>query len=129
MEKKITKRTIINAMLNEEAIKANEDYVAYLLHELELMDNKSANKKEKDEKKKAEDGKLLAPIMDKFEEGFKGTISEILIAIPSLQGISNQKVTSLLKPLVEDGTLVKNQNGKRMEYSLATEDEVAEVNE
>ena len=45
MANKITKREVIGMMMNEEVVKANPTYVAYLENELALLDKKAQNKK------------------------------------------------------------------------------------
>ena len=45
MANKITKREVINAMLNEGFVQENANYKAYLENELALLDKKAANKK------------------------------------------------------------------------------------
>ena len=41
----MTKREVITAMLNDSAISANADYVAYLENEIKLLDKKAARAK------------------------------------------------------------------------------------
>lgn len=117
MEKKITKRTVINAMLTEDVVKANPMYVDYLMHELELMDNRGESKADKE--KKAEDEKLVNAMFEGMSNGVKGTATDIAKAIPALNGLSNQKVTALLKVLMAEGTVIRVKDGKRVEFSLA----------
>ena len=118
MEKKITKREVINTMLQDENIKGNEMYVAYLTHELELL-NKKAEKKGKSEEELAEIARLKSLITDTLAVIGKGTVSEIQKANSELGDLSNQKVTSLLKALKEEGVVIRATEGRKTIFSLA----------
>lgn len=118
MANKITKREIINTMLADENIKGNEMYVTYLEHELELL-NKKAEKKGKSEEELAEIARLKFLITDTLATVGKGTVSEIQKANSELGDLSNQKVTSLLKALKEEGVVIRATEGRKTIFSLA----------
>lgn len=118
MEKKITKREVINAMLADENVKGNEMYVAYLQNELKLLDKK-AERKGKTTEEVAEQDRLKSVVMVALKTVGKGTVSEIQKANSELSGLSNQKVTSLLKAMIEDGTVVKTVENRKSIFSLA----------
>ena len=118
MANKITKREIINTMLADENIKGNEMYVTYLEHELELL-NKKAEKKGKSEEELAEIARLKSLITDTLATVGKGTVSEIQKANSELGDLSNQKVTSLLKALKEEGVVIRATEGRKTIFSLA----------
>ena len=118
MANKITKREIINTMLADENIKGNEMYVTYLEHELELL-NKKAEKKGKSEEELAEIARLKSLITDTLATVGKGTVSEIQKANSELGDLSNQKVTSLLKALKEEGVVIRATEGRKTIFYLA----------
>ena len=117
MANKITKREVINTMLNDEVIKANETYVAYLTHELELLDKK-AQKKGKSEDELKELARLKDLVVNALMKIEKGTVTEIQKADEELAELSNQKVTSLLKALKEEGVVVRTTEGRKTVFSL-----------
>ena len=118
-EKKITKREVINAMLQDEHIKTNATFVAYLEHELELLDKK-AERKGKSEEEVKEIARLKGLIANTLVEiGNKGTVTEIQKANSELGDLSNQKVTSLLKAMKESGEVVRATEGRKTVFSLA----------
>ena len=109
-DKKITKRQVITAMLKEEAIVANADYKAYLENELALLDKKSANKKPTKAQEENEGFKTL--ILEVLTaEG--ATVSEIQAKNETLAGMSNQKVSALLRALKEEGKVVRDDSDKK----------------
>ena len=118
MANKITKREVINMMLADECVKANEMYVSYLAHELELLDKK-AQKKGKSDEELAEISRLKGLVIGSLEKVGKGTVTEIQKADEELSELSNQKVTSLLKALIEEGSVVKTVEGRKSVFSLA----------
>lgn len=111
MANKITKREVINAMLNDEAIKVNEMYVNYLTHELELLDKKSAKRTPTKTQKENEDFKVI--ILETLGSIGSGTVSEIMATNDTLGALSNQKVTALLRQLVTAETVAKGTDEKR----------------
>lgn len=116
MTKKITKREVINAMLAVDVISANEDFKAYLENELALLDRKAGNKKAT--KTQVENEGFKEEILNVLAtEG--ATVTEIQAKSEVLGGLSNQRVSALLRQLVNDGKAVKTVNGKKSLFSIA----------
>ena len=117
-EKKITKREIISRMLADEVILANADYVAYLKHELELL-NKKAEKKGKSDEELAETERLKSLVVSALQKVGKGTVSEIQKADEELAELSNQKVTSLLGTLKKEEVVIRATENRKTVFYLA----------
>ena len=117
-EKKITKREVINTMLADENVKGNEMYVAYLKHELELLDKK-AQKKGKSDEELAEIERLKSLVVGALQKVGKGTVSEIQKADEELAELSNQKVTSLLGALKKEEVVIRAIEGRKTVFYLA----------
>jgi len=118
MANKITKREVINAMLSEDVVKANDTYVAYLTNELALLDRKNANRKPKKETEANATFKAtIKDVLSASEEPL--TVSEIQKVNSDLAELSNQKVSSLLRQMVEVGEVVKVVDKKKAFFSLA----------
>lgn len=116
MTKKITKREVINAMLAVEAISANEDFKAYLENELALLDRKSSNKKAT--KTQVENEGFKEEILNVLD--VKGaTVTEIQAKSEVLSGLTNQRVSALLRQMVNDGRVVKTIEGKKSLFAKA----------
>lgn len=116
MANKITKREVINAMLSEELVKANATYVAYLENELALLDKKAQNKKAT--KTQTENVGLKATILEVLAQG-SGTVTEIQSRNTELKALSNQKVSALIKQLVDEGKVSKSTEGRKSVFALA----------
>ena len=117
MEKKLTKRNVIEKMLKEEIIVANEDYKNYLENELRLLDNKKAANSTKAQEQKAKMLEIANVIVNALTESAQPlTITEIL-ALPT---VSEIKVEN------DEGQLVALSN-QRVSYILNNDERVNRV--
>ena len=117
MANKITKREVIGMMMNEEVIKANPTYVAYLKNELALLDKKAQNKKAT--KTQEQNKGIKAIILKALATIGSGTVTDIQNGNEELSTLSNQKVSALVRQLVESGEVVKTVDKKKSIFSLA----------
>lgn len=117
MANKITKREVIGMMMNEEVVKANPTYVAYLENELALLDKKAQNKKAT--KTQEQNKSIKATILKVLATIGSGTVTDIQNGNEELSALSNQKVSALVRQLVESGEVVKTTDKKKSIFSLA----------
>ncbi len=116
MEKKITKVQMFAQI--REAVADNADMVEFIDHEIELLNKKSANKKPT--KAQAENEVLkdkIVEVLGTLDGG--ATATEILNADEAFTGMSNQKITSMLKLLKDEGRVVKTVDKKKSIFSIA----------
>lgn len=121
MANKITKREVIGMMMKEEVVKANPTYVAYLENELALLDKKAQNKKAT--KTQEQNVGIKTTILEVLATIGSGTVTDIQNGNEELSALSNQKVSALVRQLVESGEVVKTTDKKKSIFSL-TESEV-----
>ena len=117
MANKITKREVIEMMMNEEVVKANPTYVAYLENELALLDKKAQNKKAT--KTQEQNVGIKATILEVLATIGSGTVTDIQNGNEELSALSNQKVSALVRQLVESKEVVKTVDKKKSIFSLA----------
>ena len=117
MANKITKREVIGMMMKEEVVKANPTYVAYLENELALLDKKAQNKKAT--KTQEQNVGIKATILKVLATIGSGTVTDIQNGNEELSTLSNQKVSALVRQLVESGEVVKTTDKKKSIFSLA----------
>ena len=117
MANKITKREVIKMMMNEEVVKANPTYVAYLKNELALLDKKAQNKKAT--KTQEQNVGIKATILEVLATIGSGTVTDIQNGNEGLSALSNQKVSALIRQLVESGEVVRTTDKKKSIFSLA----------
>lgn len=122
MANKITKREVIGMMMNEVSIKKNDVYMAYLQNELALLDKKAQNKKAT--KTQAENVGLKAIILDVLQVATEPmTVTDIQNSNADLKALSNQKVSALIKQLVDNNTVTKATVGRKSVFSVADTDD------
>ena len=124
---KLTKRQVIEKMLKEEIVIANQDYVNYLQNELRLLDNKKAANSAKAKANAQENVNLantLVEILTNVDHPM--TITEIL-AIPEVAQIrvtgddGNEKPLSTSKVsyiLNNDDRVVRTELKKKAYFSI-----------
>ena len=117
MANKITKREVIGMMMNEEVVKANPIYVAYLENELALLNKKAQNKKAT--KTQEQNVGIKATILKVLATIGSGTVTDIQNGNEELSALSNQKVSALVRQLVESGEVVRTTDKKKSIFSLA----------
>jgi hypothetical protein len=116
MANKITKKEMFNMIKEVAGVRENPQMVAFIDHELELLDRKASGKKptKTQEENKVLKEEVLAVLSD---TGL--TVTEVQNKSNVLGDLSNQKVSALLRQLVEDGLVVKTIDKKKSFFSLA----------
>lgn len=117
--KKVTKREVINAMLKEEVIKSNETYVNFLTHEIELLDKKSSSRSNKPTANQKANEDIKAQIIEGLTTvGRAVTISELQKEVEALAEYSNQKISALMKQLVDNKEITKIVDKKKSFFTI-----------
>lgn len=113
----MTKREMFNEILT--VVADNEEMVAFINHEIELLDRK-ANSLRKPTKNQVENDGFKAEIVAYLATAdAPKAIKELQAEIPSLAGLTNQRITHMLTDLVKGGTLAKEYVKKTPYYSVA----------
>ena len=120
-QNKVTKAQMFAQIKSVPAVAENEDMVAFIDHELELLAKKSANKKPTKVQEENEVLKdTIVEVLAQFENG--ATVSEVLGADDAFKGLSNQKVSALLKQLVDEKKVAKSTDKKKSIFSVVVTD-------
>ena len=116
----MTKREMFVAIANVAEVAANEEMVNFINHEIELLDNRKTSKKGLTKTQKENEGvkAVIAEVL--ADTGEKMTVTE-LIADERLNGFTNQKISALLRQMVETGKVVKTIEGKKAFFAVAVE--------
>lgn len=113
----MTKREMFNAILT--VVADNAEMVEFINHEIELLDRK-ANSLRKPTKTQVENDGFKAEIVAFLATAdAPKTIKELQAEIPSISGLTNQRITHMLTDLVKGGTLAKEYVKKTPYYSVA----------
>lgn len=116
MEKKTTKRQHINTLLGLDQVKANEELVDYLTHELELLDKKNASRKGEKTERQIENDKYMEDILSYMAE-VDSSVS--ISTIAKHYGLTSQRVTPLMAKLEKANKVVKTVEKRTSLYTLA----------
>jgi hypothetical protein len=97
---------------------ADTEIVAFCEREIELLENRKTSKSPT-KTQKANEG-----IMDTIERDLKGfenpvTVTELIAGGEGLEGLTNQKVSALLRKMVEAKRVTKTIEGKKALFAVA----------
>lgn len=111
--KKMTKVEMFNAI--KTVVADNEEFVAFIDHEIELLNKKSTNKKPS--KTQVENEEYKAEILATLtSDGV--TVTELQSKSEILGSLSNQRVSALLRQMIEANLVVKVVDKKKSYFSL-----------
>lgn len=120
MANKKTKREFFGEI--KEIVKGNAELVAFIDHELELLDKKTSAKSTKVNTEQVE---LMEKIVDALNEiGRSVTISELQKENAEMAEYSNQKLSAMLKKLVDNKQVTKMIDKKKSYFMIAETPEV-----
>ena len=120
MAEKKTKRVFFGEI--REIVKDNTELVAFIDHELELLDKKTSAKSTKVNTEQVE---LMGKIVNALNEiGRSVTISELQKENAEMAEYSNQKLSAMLKKLVDNKQVTKMIDKKKSYFMVAETPEV-----
>lgn len=124
---KLTKRDHFNTLLSITKVAENPVLVAFIEHELELLDKKNAADRKPTAVQVANEG-LRDAILDFMEEGKGYTVSDLIKQVPACADLSQSKVSAILRPLLlvtakgetnPDGVLERYEEKGKAYFKLA----------
>ena len=112
--KKMTKREMF------EQIKANYDLTAeeikFIDHELDLLAKKNSGEKKPTATQTAHVG-IKSAILAGMEVGKKYTITDLMKSIPEIAELSNQRVSALVRQLIDSGEVERTEEKRKAYFS------------
>lgn len=122
MANKMTKKEMFNeiiALVNGETTTVTSaEVISFCEHEIEILSRKKSSSA-KSQKQEANE-KIMDSIIDVLFSIGKGvTITEMQKASDEMAEHSNQKLSALMKKLVEDGRVIKEVEHKKSYFRLA----------
>ena len=116
--KKMTKRDYFNTLLGIAEVKANPELVKFIDHELELLAKKNSAEKKPTAVQIANEGIKSVILETLAENGKMMTISEMQKVNAELGEMSNQRISALVRQLINDGQVERIED-KRKAYFKA----------
>lgn len=117
--KKITKRDNFNKLLTIKEVAENTQLVEFINHELELLDRKSASHSTAKTANQKANEEIKTKIVDALVQLGKSTISELQAGSEEMAEYSNQKLSALLKQLVDSKQVVRTMDKKKAYFEVA----------
>jgi hypothetical protein len=122
----MTKREMFVAISKVAEVSANEEMMAFINHEIELIDNRKGKGSKTPTKTQKENEGIKAIILETLNTSEVAMTVTELVCTESLNGYSNQKISALLRQLVESGQVSKEMVKKKAYFSIPKEEEEAE---
>jgi predicted transcriptional regulator len=117
--KKLTKKDRFNQLLEIPAVQADTELVAFIEHEIDLLNNKNKADNKKPTAKQLENEKLKVAILNGMEENRLYAIAEMTKIFPECDGLSTPKMSSVLNQLANEGKIVKETDKRKIYWKLA----------
>ena len=118
---RITKKDRFNQLLSIAAVAENADLVAFINHEVELLERKnaSASGTRKPTKTQIANEGIKADIVAQMSEGKSYLISDMIKAFPSISEYPSQKIVALVRQLVSEGKVTREVVKGKAYFALA----------
>lgn len=117
--KKVTKRDNFNKLLTIEEVANDTQLVEFINHELELLDKKSASHSTAKTANQKANEEIKKSIVNALVNIGKSTISDLQKANEDMAQYSNQKLSALLKQMVDSGEVVRTTDKKKAYFEVA----------
>lgn len=114
--KKMTKKDYFEQIKAKYNLTADE--VAFIDHEIELLDKKNSADKKPTAQQVANKSTQEA-ILAYMEVGKKYTITDLIKSVPECADMTNQRVSALVRQMVLDGSVVREEDKRKAYFSKA----------
>lgn len=106
--KKLTKRDHFNTLLQLPEVAANPTLVDFINNELDLLARKNNSDNKKPSEKDIANKELKTAILEfATASGEQHTVTDFIKNVPACAGLSQQKISAMVRQMVEDGNLEK----------------------
>lgn len=117
IEKKLTHIEILNAMLAVNDIQSNPIFKEYVENEIAKLKKRQETKKPT--KTQEANADLRVAILAQMESDKSYTITDMLKEFPCCEGLSNQKVSAIVRLMLDENLVVKTITKRTSYFSKA----------
>ena len=120
-QKKMTKATawgIVKTIVEQSGHAQTAELVEKIENELALLAKKNSAEKKPTAQQTANEG-IKSAIVDGMESGKAYTITDIIKSVPECADLTNQRVSALMRQLVESGAVVRTEDKRKAYFTLA----------
>ena len=104
--KKMTKRDYFNQL--KEKYPLTQDEIKFVDNEIQLLDKKNSGERKPTAQQKANET-LKDAILKGIKENVQYTITAIIKTVPECTELTNQKVSAVVRQMVEKGSLIRTE--------------------
>ena len=115
---KMTKAQKFAILAELPEVKSNPMLSEFIAHEVELLSKKNSAEKKPTAQQTANAG-ISTAILAGMEHNRLYTVTEIIKEIPACSELTNQRVSALLRQLVEAGKVKRTEDKRKAYFSLA----------
>jgi predicted transcriptional regulator len=119
--KKMTKMEKFAVLAKLPAVQESPMLSEFVAHEMELLSKKNSAEKKPTAQQTANAG-IQTAILENMEVNRLYTITELIKSVPECADLTNQRVSALVRQLVDAGKVVRTEDKRKAYFSLATED-------
>ena len=112
--KKMTKKDYFNQLKEKYAL--TKDEIDFINHEIELLEKKNSGEKKPTAQQKANET-LKDAILKGMKESVQYTITAIIKTVPECAELTNQKVSAVVRQMVEKGSLIRTEEKGKAYFS------------
>ena len=116
MANKKTIKDYLNEILNDYPL--SDEHRQFVEKRIEAAEKKSGSAKKPTATQVANEG-LKVAIVEGMVEGAKYSITDLIKSIPALEGLTNQKVSALVRQLIAEKAVVRTEEKGKALFSLA----------
>ena len=120
-EKKMTKATawgIVKEIVENSDHPKSAELVEKIENEIALLAKKNSAEKKPTAQQTANEG-IKTDILNGMESGKAYTITDLIKSVPACAELTNQRVSSLVRQLVEAGAVVRTEDKRKAYFSKA----------
>ena len=116
--KKMTKMQKFEMLSQLDAVKSDPVLSEFVAHEMELLVKKNSAEK-KPTAQQVANASVQTAILNGMESGRAYTITDIIKEIPECADLTNQRVSALVRQLVDSGAVVRTEDKRKAYFSKA----------
>ena len=110
--------TIVKSIVEQSGHEQTAELVAKIDNELELLAKKNSAEKKPTAQQTANEG-IKSAIVDGMESGKAYTITDIIKSVPECAELTNQRVSALMRQLVEAKVVIRTEDKRKAYFTLA----------
>ena len=115
---KATAWGIVKTIVEQSGHPKTDELVEKIQNELNLLAKKNSAEKKPTAQQTANEG-IKSAIVDGMESGKAYTITDIIKSVPACADLTNQRVSALMRQMVESGAVIRTEDKRKAYFTKA----------